>query len=166
MRCFFADNIADGVDFADGSVALIRLYNKALSEGEVQTLNQTPFTPSTDITANECTATYSPEGTFHIPCVSVPTPAVGNIIYTGDIQLIDNQRPFTFAITKASLNSSVPSSTTNSCLASYGVDGSLTVPCIAATTVFGGVINYQANLARDFSAERLTFSLVSSQSIN
>jgi hypothetical protein len=162
---FFADNVAAGGqnEFSDGRIALIRLYDIELSSQDVRELGDNPFisgNPSGE-DSNDCVATYNPEGFLNIPCVTVPDAFGGVIMYQADMKLIPLSNPFSFELTGAQQKGEPI--TNNNCTATYKIDGSLNIPCVAVSDVFGGSTMYQADMQLIPTSNPLTFNLASAQ---
>ncbi|KHD05514.1 hypothetical protein PN36_12315 [Candidatus Thiomargarita nelsonii] len=89
-------NSADGSflrEFFHGTIDDVRIYNRALSESEVQQLYQMNNQPSDD-----CWATYD-NGNLHIPCIKVKGPFDEDLHYEADMQYEPLSDPMTFQVT-------------------------------------------------------------------
>lgn len=82
-----------------GAIDEIRIYNRTLSDKEIQQLyqmNHQPVEPPSD----DCWATYE-NGNLHIPCIKVKGPFDEELHYEADMQYEPLSEPMTFQVTGA-----------------------------------------------------------------
>jgi len=72
----------------------VRIYNRALSDSEIQQLYQLDNQPPSD----DCWATYE-NGNLHIPCIKVKGPFDDDLHYEADMQYEPLSEPMTFQVT-------------------------------------------------------------------
>jgi len=84
-----------GNNYFNGLIDELRIYNKALSESEIQQLYQMNNQPS-----DNCWATYE-NGNLHIPCIKVKGPFDDDLHYEADMQYEPLSEPMTFQVTGA-----------------------------------------------------------------
>lgn len=105
---------------------------------------------------SDCVATYETNGSLNIPCVTVDT-----AMYQADMKLIPSSNPVSFELTGAKPTEGI--STTDSCVATYQIDGELSIPCVTVPSASGGTVMYRANMALIPSSNPFTFKLTQAQ---
>ena len=110
---------------------------------------------------NECVANYTINGALNIPCISVPDAFGGANIYKADMNLVPLSNPFSFELIDAQQIKGI--SITNSCVATYSVEGLLNIPCVSVPDAFGGSVMYQADMELIPFSSPFTFKLIAAQ---
>jgi hypothetical protein len=92
-------NLNNQRDYTPGIIDDIRIYNRALSESEIQQLyqiNNQSVEPSSD----DCWATYE-NGKLHIPCIKLKGAVGEELHYEADMQYKPLSKPMSFQVTGA-----------------------------------------------------------------
>ncbi|OAD20919.1 hypothetical protein THIOM_003343, partial [Candidatus Thiomargarita nelsonii] len=90
-------DILNGLYF-NGVIDDIYVYDRALSSTEIQALYKGDDSEEPPVPNNPCMATYSFDGQLHIPCVAVPGPFGGTMVYDVNMELIPLTNPFEFRL--------------------------------------------------------------------
>ena len=87
-------------EYMIGMIDNIRIYNRALSESEIQQLNQMDNQPEPQPPSDDCWAVYE-NGSLHIPCIKVKGPFGDELHYEADMQYEPLSEPMNFQVTGA-----------------------------------------------------------------
>lgn len=109
--------------------------------------------PPTTASSQNCLATYNLQGLLYIPFVSVPDLFGGKSMYEANLQLLPQLSPLTFQLLNAEL-----AAATQTCSATYSLDGKLHIPFVSVPDAFGGKTVYEADMQL-LSTEPVTFVL-------
>lgn len=118
-----------------------------------------------ELTDNDCIASYTINGALTLPCVSVPDGLGGTTMYKADLNLIPLSNPFSFKLLEA-LQIDEISINSNNCIATYNANGFLNIPCVLVPDAFGDTVMYQADMGLIPSSSPFTFKLIEAQPIN
>jgi hypothetical protein len=139
-----------------------RLYNRALSESEIQQLHPID-TPPVDNPAeppkpptNDCWAIYE-DGNLHIPCIKVIVPLdKAELRYEADMQYEPSSDPMKFKITGATQKTAEPP--TKDCWAIYE-NNNLHIPCIKVIGPFADELHYEVDMQYEPSSDPMKFKI-------
>ncbi|NOQ15423.1 MAG: hypothetical protein GQ581_00010 [Methyloprofundus sp.] len=129
--------------FLNGTIDDVMLFNRAISESEIQKLYQNEFTfiPGGNLT---CDASITVEGVMNIPCIAVLNVEGETDYYQASMALVASS-PFMFElidvnqINGGSINAS-------NCLAALDSSGVLNIPCVLVPNASGSNDVFEASL--------------------